>query len=316
MLRYFLWLRSPFMGLGCVLLWPLLTLAEVQVVASIKPIYALVAGIMQGVGEPTLLVQGGASPHDYSLRPSDMRAINQAQIVFWVGPDLESFLIKPLANVGAKTRTVALMQAPGVEVLPLREGGAWEAHHHDHDEHSEQGQKQEASHDAHIWLDPVNAIAMVRQIVSTLGEVDTSHRAEYQHNGAQLITRLEQLNQELAQQLLSIKDQPYIVFHDAYQYFERRYQLHAVGSVVVRPEQRPSAKRVAEIQARVRNSGVRCVFTEPQFQPTLVETVIAGSGARRGVLDPLGAELPANSEAYFKLLQALTLSLKACLSRD
>ena len=276
---------------------------------SIKPVHSLVAGVMQGVAEPTLLVQGGASPHEYSLRPSEVRAINGATVVFWVGADLESFLVKPLANVKTKVRAVALATAPGVERLAVREGGAWEAE----DAHEHQGHGHAASHDPHIWLDPMNAIAMVRQIVTVLGEVDPAHSADYRQNGERLTGRLEQLHQQLQQELTPVKDRAYVVFHDAYQYFERRYGLHSVGSVVLDPEQRPGARRVSEIQSRIRELKVRCVFSEPQFQPALVETVIANSGARRGVLDPLGANLPVGDEAYFLLLRGLAASLTGCL---
>ncbi len=317
--------------LGGLLFLPLVALAtQPQIVTSIKPVHSLVAGVMQGVGEPLLLVSGGASPHDYSLKPSEARAIDQAQVVFWIGPDLESFLIRPLDNVKDKIRVVALLDAPGMTVLPLREGGAWEPHGHEHghDEHGhetpEDGDDHEhehehehvhqADHDPHVWLDPVNAIAMVRRIMTVLGEVDVAHRADYQRNGAALIERLDRLNQRLTTELAPIKQQPYLVFHDAYQYFERRYDLDAIGSVTMSAERRPGAKRVADIQARIRDLQVRCVFSEPQFQPALVETIIAGSAARRGVLDPLGAELPPGPDAYFQLLQGLATSLRACLS--
>ncbi len=301
--------------------------AEPKVVASIKPVHSLVAGVMQGVGEPRLLVSGGASPHEYSLKPSDTRALSEAQLVFWIGPDLESFLVKPLNNVKNKVRTAALLDAPGMTVLPLREGGAWESHSQGHEEpahdsrkasHAKHEHEHEHEHaadrDAHIWLDPVNAVAMVRQIVAQLGETDSAHKADYERNGAALTERLNQLNQQLSTELAPVKNQPYLVFHDAYQYFERRYDLNAIGSVVLSPEQRPGAKRVAQIQARIRDLKARCVFSEPQFRPALVETVIAGGTARRGTLDPLGAELAAGPEAYFQLLQGLSSSLRACLS--
>ncbi|CDH46580.1 zinc ABC transporter substrate-binding protein, partial [Candidatus Contendibacter odensensis] len=296
---------------------------EPKVVASIKPVHSLAAGVMQGVGEPRLLVSGGASPHEYSLKPSDTRALSEAQLVFWIGPDLESFLVKPLNNVKDRVRAVALLDAPGMMILPLRKGGAWEPHQHghaepDHDQKKESPAEHDhehaADHDTHIWLDPVNAIAMVRQIVAQLGEADAAHKADYERNGAALIERLNRLNQQLITELAPVKSQPYLVFHDAYQYFERRYDLSAVGSVVLSPEQRPGAKRVADIQARIHDLHARCVFSEPQFQPALVETVIAGSTARRGVLDPLGAELTAGPEAYFQLVQGLSSSLRACLS--
>ena len=155
---------------------------------------------------------------------------------------------------------------------------------------------------------------MVRRIMTVLGEVDVAHRTDYQRNGAALIERLDRLNQRLATELAPVRQQPYLVFHDAYQYFERRYDLDAIGSVTMSAERRPGAKRVADIQARIRDLQVRCVFSEPQFQPALVETIIAGSAARRGVLDPLGAELPPGPDAYFQLLQGLATSLRACLS--
>jgi zinc transport system substrate-binding protein len=279
---------------------------------------------MQGVGEPQLLVSGGASPHEYSLKPSNTHVLSEAQLVFWIGPDLESFLVKPLNNLANKVRAVALLAAPGMIVLPLREGGAWEPQPHGHEglgldpkkeTHSEHDRKRAANHDVHVWLDPVNAIAMVRQIVAQLGEVDATHKVNYERNGVALMERLNQLNQQLSTELASVRDRPYIVFHDAYQYFERRYDLSAVGLVVLSPEQRPGAKRVADIRARIRNLHARCVFGEPQFQLALVETLIAGSNARRGVLDPEGgAELIAGPEAYFQLLHGLSSSLHACLS--
>lgn len=318
-------IKSLQLLLGLLLFPPLAALAELRVVASIKPVHSLAAGVMQGIGEPRLLVQGGVSPHEYSLRPSDARAIDQADLVFWIGPDLESFMVKPLRNVKGKVRSVALLDVPGVAVLPLREGGAWEPHEHEHDKHGDHREGRAHAHahdhdrtsgrDPHAWLDPTNAAAMVRQIVAALGEVDPDHRADYERNGAALIERLNQLDRQLAAELAPIRDRPFIVFHDAYQYFERRYGLNGVGSLVLDPEQRPGAKRVTEIRARIGDLGVRCVFGEPQFQPALVETVIAGSGARPGVLDPEGgADLQAGPEAYFQLLGRLADSLRSCLS--
>jgi len=314
-------MKSLQLLLGLLLFPPLAVFAEPRVAASIKPVHSLVAGVMQGVGEPKLLVQGGASPHEYSLRPSDARAIDEADAVFWVGPELESFLAKPLQNARGRVRSVALLDVPGVAVLPLREGGAWEPHRHgatasEPAEHSaDHDHDHESDRDVHVWLDPINAVAMVRHIVAVLGEVDPAHQADYRRNGEALIERLDQLDRQLAAELATIRDRPFIVFHDAYQYFERRYGLAAAGSLVLDPEQRPGVKRVAAIRARIRDLRVRCAFGEPQFQPTLVATVIAGSGARPGVLDPEGgADLPAGPEAYFQLLRRLSDSLRTCLS--
>lgn len=296
--------------IGLLWLMPWLALAAPAVVASLQPVHSLVAGVMQGVGQPHLLITGGASPHDYSLRPSDARALAGADVVFWIGPALENFLARPLKAAG-KVRSVALMEAPGVLLLPLRAGGAWEAHGHEH-EHERDAARQ-ADLDAHIWLDPLNAIAMTRRIVAVLSEVDASHRADYERNGTALMERINRLNERLTVKLASVKDRPYVVFHDAYQYFERRYNLNGVGSVVLDPEQRPGAKRVADIKARIRDRGVRCVFSEPQFQSALVQTVIAGSPARAGILDPLGAGIPPGPEAWFQLLDGLTDALHNCL---
>ncbi len=288
-----------------------------SVVASIKPVQSLVAGVMHGIGEPMLLLKGGASPHDYSLRPSEVHSINQAQVVFWIGGELETFLIKPLSNT-AGVRSVELLRAPGVETLPLREGGRWEPHAHHDDDHEHDPTQAEAGQqhgdvDGHIWLDPRNAMAMVRQIGAVLSEVDPVHKAVYQSNAAAQLERLAQLERELREQLQPIHGKPYIVFHDAYQYFERRFALSAAGSITLNPERQAGARRVQEIRERIENNQVICVFSEPQFKPTLVETLIKDSPARSGVLDPLGADLPEGPEAYFQLLHNLAAGLRACL---
>ncbi|HRY15925.1 MAG: zinc ABC transporter substrate-binding protein [Candidatus Competibacteraceae bacterium] len=308
-------------GLGIILLLPLAGFAAgLPVTVSIKPVYSLVAGVMQGIGEPHLLVTGGVSPHDYRLRPSDVRAIEQARVVFWIGPNLENFLIRPLENVQGGVRTEALLEAPGIRTLPLRAGGAWETHRHADEQPDEAVNRHDHDHatsvDAHIWLDPVNAIAMTRQIVKALSAVDMNHQADYERNGAALIERLNRLDQQLAADLTPIREQPYVVFHDAYQYFEQRYGLRAIGSVVLDPEQQPGARRVAVIQARMRDLKVRCVFSEPQFEPALAATLVSGSDARLGILDPLGAELSDGPDAYFQLLEGLANALRACLSDD
>ncbi len=294
------WLKIVFFLLF--FLWPLSAYTEPRIIASIKPIYSLVAGVMYGVGEPTLLLHGGASPHEHSLRPSEIRIINEANVVFWVGPDLENFLIKPLNS--AKTRSISLLETHGIEILHLREGGIWDQNAH----HTNQ-----SSRDTHIWLDPINAIVMVKRITSVLSEVDSSHRIIYERNGASLVARLGQLNKQLEVELTPIKDKAYIVFHDAYQYFERRYGLRGVGSIVLNPEQQPSVRRISEIQTLIHSLDVRCVFSEPQFQPALVDTIVASSGIHSGVLDPIGAGSPAGIEAYFTLLQGLVDGLLACL---
>ena len=290
---------------------PVIAADAPQVAASIKPVQALVAGVMQGIAEPELLIEGGASPHDYSLRPSDVRGLAEAQAVFWIGESLEFALVKPLANV-ERTRSVELAQTPDLQLLPLRAGGTWKTRDHpSHGKHQEE--HGHGQYDPHIWLDPHNAMAMVRHISTVLGEVDPAHKAIYEKNRTLLIERLEALDRELAAQLEPIEDLPYIVFHDAYQYFERRYALNVQGAIVLSPEHRPGARRVLEIRERIQASGARCVFSEPQFRSALVETLIEDTGARHGILDPVGAKLAAGPEMYFQLLRDLAASLRECL---
>lgn len=281
------------------------------IVTSIKPVHALVAGVTAGVTEPVLLIQGAASPHDYSLRPSDVRAIGNADAVFWIGESLESVLAKPLANAPG-VRSVALLTAPGLTLLPVREGGVWEGHTDD-DDHNHAHDHAHAADDPHVWLNPHNAQIMVRHIAAVLGELDPAHAERYRQNAADLDARLAALDRELAAALEPVKNTPYIVFHDAYQYFEQRYTLSAVGAITLHPEQQPGARRVVEIRDHIRERQARCVFSEPQFQADLVTTLLADTGAQSAVLDPLGAELAAGETAYFELLRGLAAGLVGCL---
>jgi zinc transport system substrate-binding protein len=277
-----------------------------KVVASIKPIHSLVAGVMEGVAEPDLIVTGGASPHTYTLKPSDAKRLERADLVFWIGPILDGFLAKPLAALGRPGVAVELDRAPGVTLLPARAGGAWEADE-DHAAHSALEQ------DGHLWLDPDNAKAIVRLAAARLSALDRANAARYAENAAALERRLDALDATLQQRLAPLAGRRFVVFHDAYQYFERRYGLAAIGSITVSPENPPSAGRVQAIRDKVRTLGARCVFREPQFEPRLVDVVIAGTPARTGVLDPEGALLPRGPGLYFALLNGLADNLVRCL---
>ncbi len=280
--------------------------AEPLVVTSLKPIHSLVAGVMGPVGEPVLLIKGAASPHGHSLRPSQIRLIHEAQAIFWIGETLESFLEKPLAN--AQGRHISLLEAPDIALLKIRPGGTWEDHEHGH-EHGD-----EHDVDTHIWLNPQNAITMVHHITTVLIEIDPTQRTEYEQNSAQLLQRLQDLDQDLATRLKPLADIPFLVFHDAYQYLEQRYGLNGSGTVLVNPEHRPGAKRLRTIRAHIREYKARCLFSEPQFKPALIDTLTQDSDIGRGLLDPLGATIPAGSEAYFQLMEALAAALEDCLS--
>lgn len=305
------------------LLWlPIGVMAQPRVVASILPVHSLVAAVMQDVGEPELLIRGSGSPHDHALRPSDLRSLNDASAVFWIGPGLESFLVRPLESAG-ETLSVPLLAVPllevsglsgrGLEPLPLREGGLWEAHEHDGHAHDESAEHEHADLDPHVWLDPRRARVLVKRIATVLGEIDPGNRAVYQRNSAALQDRLEQLEREIDALLEPVRTTPYIVFHDAYQYFEQRFGTNAVGSLTLGPEQSPGARRISEIRARIIDRGARCVFREPQFEPALIATLLDDTEARGGVLDPLGAELAPGPDAYPILLRTLAESLHDCL---
>ncbi|MBC7137055.1 MAG: zinc ABC transporter substrate-binding protein, partial [Oceanibaculum nanhaiense] len=215
-----------------------------KVFVTVKPVHALVAGVMQGVGEPYLLLKGGESPHSYTLKPSDARALSESALVFWVGESLETFLEHPLETLGKQARIVELAEAKGIETLEGREGGAWESHEaaHDHDkkhDHSHDKKHAHAAHDGidgHLWLDPHNAEAIVTVAAEALAGIDPANAAAYRDNAQKMVERIEALDAELTAQLAPVKDRPYIVFHDAYQYFEAHYGLKAVGSITLSPE--------------------------------------------------------------------------------
>lgn len=313
--------------------------ADISVVASVKPVHSLVAAVMEGVAEPALIVEGAGSPHTYALKPSQAQMLESANVVFWIGHELEAFLEKSLETVGANAKSVELIDAQDLVKLGFREGGAFEKHEHDeeegqadhaheaeagsdHDhekdaEHEHADEEAEHGHgnfDAHVWLDPVNAKAMVHEIEQALVAADPANAAEYQANAEAVTAKLDALIAEVSAELEPVKGKGFIVFHDAYQYFETRFGVTASGSITVSPEVMPGAQRITEIRARVQELGAACVFAEPQFQPKLISTVIEGTQAKAGVIDPLGAELENGPELYFQVIRNMATSIKTCLS--
>ena len=286
-----------------------------KVVVSIKPIHSLVASVMHGVGEPVLLVRGGASPHRYTMKPSDAKALSAADLVVWVGPELEGFLEKPLQANAPKATRLTLMDLKSLTLLQAREGGAWEPHdhgheHHDHKDHAHEDHEELNSH---IWLNPANARAIVTATADALAAKDPADAEVYRTNADRTLQALDALDAELKATLAPLKDKPFVVFHDAYQYFEAHYDLSAVGSITVSPDRRPSAKRLSAIRAKIAGLNAACVFSEPQFEPTLVRTVVEGTKAKTGVLDPEGADLPEGEALYPTLMRNLAASLRGCL---
>ena len=269
-----------------------------KIVASIKPVQSLVAGVTHGVagglGEPYLIVKDSASPHALSLRPSDARALASAKLVFWIGPGMELFLQRPLASLAAGARIVTLSQAAGVRRLRLRGGGAY---------------------DPHIWLDPVNAKAMVRAIAEGLSAADPGNTGRYRANAERLQARLDRLDAEIERTLEPVRSAPYALLHDAYQYFERRYRLTQVAAATMGAQSRPGARQMIFVRKQLRRTGARCLFREPGGAPGLAETLVRGTGARVAVLDPLGAHVRPGVDAYFTIMRRMARDFRNCLAR-
>ncbi|MDY6991361.1 MAG: zinc ABC transporter substrate-binding protein [Pseudomonadota bacterium] len=280
----------------------ILNTAQATVIVTLKPIHALVSGVMADLGQPQLLLSGSETPHTFSLRPSQVKQLHQAELIVWVGPHLEHFLKKVLTTLNDKVTVLTLIEVEALTRLTRRAGGIWA-----------QASTTESALDPHIWLNPQNAQIIVKAIAQSLSQVDPQHQHHYQHNSAQLLHQLEQLDQALQQQLKAVQDRPFLVFHDAYQYFEKHYQLNALGALQVSSEQKPGAQRLYQLRQMIQQSAISCVFKEPQFNNTLAQTVVEDSAARIATLDPLGIELEAGSQAYFELLKNLARSLTQCL---
>ena len=313
-----------------------LAATDVKVVASIKPVHSLVAAVMQGVGAPGLIVEGAGSPHNYALKPSQARQLQQADLVFWIGKDLEAFLEKPIEGIATKATTVALIDSHGLTRVTFRAGGAFDAHGHDdhddhkghddhghddhgHDDHDDHAKDKHDDHDGfdpHVWLDPLNAKAMVHEIEEALSEADPDNATTYAANAARVKRRLDNLVAEIDAELQPVKDRGYIVFHDAYQHFEIRFGVSSVGSITLSPEVQPGAERISELQEKIRRLGPTCVFSEPQFEPRLVATVTENTNVGTGVLDPLGASIDKGPDLYVTLIRTMAGALKECLSRS
>lgn len=305
-------MRRWWMSMVCVmsLVWGAIAEETPRVVVSIKPLHSLVSGVMQGVGKPHLLMSGQASPHTYAFRPSDVRALQQATLVFWTGEAAEPTLPRFLQSLPDSVRVVEGMQVPGLLLRPTRHQidapGASPPTAHAHED--------ELFLDPHLWLDPHNARLLVQEITEQLSRLDPERATRYANNRIALDQRLTILDEQLREQLLSVKEKPYLVFHDAYQYFEQRYGLSPVGWITAGPDRPPGAGHLRMIRETLRRSGARCVFSEPQFPPRILSVVTEDLPVRVGTLDPVGAELEEGPDLYFELLQGLGGALHACLS--
>jgi len=308
--------------------------ADIKVVASIKPLHSLASYLMDGVGKPGLIVDGYASPHGFSMKPSHAKMLQNADLIFWVGEDLESFLEKPLNSIAKKAEKIELMEIKGLTKLEFRERNIFEEHddhgHDDHkehahkddkhDDHKEHGHKEDkhddhqghahGEHDPHIWLDPMNAKVILNEMVEHLIENDAKNASKYKSNLKKALKDIDKLNKDVKKELS--KSTASIVFHDAYQYFEKRYDVNILGAFTVNTDVMPGAEQLAEIREIIEHDKVTCVFSEPQFNPDIIKAVAKDMNIKTGVVDPLGATLDPSKDLYFKLIRNMSASFKGC----
>ncbi len=288
-----------------------------RVVVTLKPVHALVAAVMAGVTEPTLVVDGSASPHTFTLKPSVARAINSADVFIRVSEQLEPFTRKVAEALPKSVTLITLADAKvGIKLLEQRTNGTFEQHAQAEDgDHSGHDQHVPKLYDAHIWLDPANAKAIVEDVTKALEIKYPAHAETFRANATTLLAKIDALSSEIEKDLAPVKDKPFIVFHDAYQYFEKRFGLAAAGSVTWSPDQQPSAKRLTAVRKKIGELGAVCVFSEPGFQPKLINAVTEGTKARSGTLDPEGIALTPGPDLYFDLMRALAKNAVDCLAQ-
>jgi zinc transport system substrate-binding protein len=289
--------------------------APPMVVVTSKPAHSLVAAVMQGVGTPVLLVDGNASPHSYALRPSQARDVQAAEVFVRVSAAVEPFSDDLIRTLPAAAQVISLAGAPGVATLELRTATAFEPHEEGEHEGHEHGHDGGDAIDGHVWLDPANAKSIAAHVAKVLSARDPANAARYEANRDDLKQRIDELSAKLAQDLASVRGKPFVVFHDATQYFERRFGLEAVGAIQMAPNVQPGAKRLSEVRARIAQSHAVCVFAEPWLRSRIVDTAVEGTAARIGVIDPEGTALPPGPDLYFALMRGLARDMAACLAK-
>ena len=301
--------------------------ADVNVVTSIKPIHSLASYVMDGVGKPDVIVDGYNSPHGFSLKPSHAKMIEKADLIIWVGEDLEAFLEKPLNTIAKKAVNVEIMDLSGVKKLKFREKNIFEGHddhghghkekkHDDHghkekkhDDHGHEGHAH-GEHDPHVWLDPMNAKVIVKEIEKQLVKLDPDNSSKYKANSKKAQSDLDNLTKNIKRDLKG--NLRFVVFHDAYQYFENRFGIKVLGALTVNPDVLPGAEQLSEIREVIEHEKVNCLFSEPQFNPAIIKSIAKDTKIKTGVLDPLGATLDKGKGMYSELLQSMYASFKGC----
>ena len=296
--------------------------AEISVVTSIKPLHSLTSYIMEGVGEPELIIDGVASPHNFQIKPSHAKMLQNADLVIWIGEDLESFLPTALKSIPKDAVVFELLDQSGLKKLKFREKNIFEGHDdHGHDEHAKKEDDHDdhghddhghghGSFDPHIWLDPANAKVIVKKITNQLSKIDKDNASTYKANSKKVIKDLDGLIKEVKNEIN--KDASFVVFHDAYQYFEKRFGLSVIGALTVNTDVMPGAEQLSEIREVIEHEKAKCIFSEPQFNPNIINSIASDTGVKTGVLDPLGANIDKGKNMYFDLIKDMSNSLKDC----
>ena len=284
-----------------------------KVVVDIAPVHSLVSKVMNGLGKPNLIIPSEASPHEYQLKPSDAKAIQESILIFWIGEDLTPWLEKSLETLPNDASITTLLEVDGIELLDFRESALFEAHDHsDHSDHDDHDDHAHGEHDPHAWLSPGIAKVWLNVIASKLSEKDPSNASTYFSNASSASKDLDALSDEINDILDPIRDEKFVVFHDAYQYFEKHFNISASGAISLGDASDPSPARVKEIKDRVENEDIHCVLAEPQYKVGLVKAVIEGTHANMAVIDPLGVGLEAGPTLYDKLIRNLATNLSKC----
>ena len=295
-----------------------------KVVADIAPIHSLVSRVMDGVGEPKLIVPNETSPHDYRLRPADAEAIENANLVFWMGEGLTPWMERALEALSNDTDIIEFLALEESTLLSFREGALFEAHDHsdhddhdkdhdDHDDHDDHAGHDHGEYDPHAWLSTNNAKTWLNVIAARLSSIDPDNAGAYFANASEARGEMDALDVEINTMLDPVRGGKFVVFHDAYQYFETVYDFPASGAISLGDASDPSAARVAEIANRIKSENIACVLSEPQFNAGLVKTVMGGTDATTEVIDPLGFGIEPDSSLYPKLIRAMAQSLVNCL---
>ena len=312
--------------------------ADIKVVTSIKPIHSLATYVMDGVGKPDVIVDGYNSPHNFSLKPSHAKMIENADLIIWVGENLEAFLEKPLNTIAKKSVNIEIMDLNGIKKLKFREKNIFKEHddhghghkeekhddhgHKEHKEHDDHGHKKEkhddhghkghahGEFDPHVWLDPMNAKVIIKEIENQLVKLDPGNSSKYKANSKKAQSELDNLTENIRKDL---KDNlRFVVFHDAYQYFENRFGIKVLGALTVNPDVLPGAEQLSEIREVIEHEKVNCLFSEPQFNPAIIKSIAKDTKIKTGVLDPLGATLDKGKGLYKELLSNMYASFKGC----